>query len=104
VVTVVVTHCGYRGSHALWLLWCCFLLRVYNEQSNYGSVNTTNLLSRRLMLLPQHVSAIRPSSGGIQKLKTVYYRIPLVDGRMTETCCGSNIGRQEKRFIALADP
>jgi hypothetical protein len=23
VVTVVVTNCGYRGNHALWLLWCC---------------------------------------------------------------------------------
>jgi hypothetical protein len=43
------------------------------------------------MLLPQHVSVIRPSSSGIQ--------YPLDDGRMTEACCGNNIGREEEELL-----
>jgi hypothetical protein len=33
-----------------------------------------------------------------KQLETVYYCIPLDDGRMTETCCGNNIGRREEEL------
>jgi hypothetical protein len=34
-----------------------------------------------------------------KQLKTVYYCMPLDDGRMTETCCGSNIGGEEEDLL-----
>jgi hypothetical protein len=33
------------------------------------------------------------------QLETVYYCMPLDDGRMTETCYGSNIGRGEEELL-----
>jgi hypothetical protein len=34
-----------------------------------------------------------------KKLKIVYYCMSLDDGRMTETCCGGNIGRGEEELL-----
>jgi hypothetical protein len=31
--------------------------------------------------------------------QTVYYSMPHDDGRMTETCCGNNIGKGEKELL-----
>jgi hypothetical protein len=36
---------------------------------------------------------------GSKQFETVYYCIPPDDGRMTETCCGSNIGREEEELL-----
>jgi hypothetical protein len=34
-----------------------------------------------------------------KQLETVYYCMPLDDDRMTETCCGNNIGRGEEELL-----
>jgi hypothetical protein len=52
------------------------------------------------MLLPQHVSVIRPSSGGIQQeAKDSNYCMPLDDGRMTEAYCVNNVRRGEEELM-----
>jgi hypothetical protein len=33
------------------------------------------------------------------QLATVYYCVPLGDGRMTEACCGNNIRGGEEEFL-----
>jgi ArsR family metal-binding transcriptional regulator len=37
-----------------------------------------------------------------KQLETLYYCVPLDDGRMTETCCSNNIGRGQEEL--LTDP
>jgi hypothetical protein len=77
----VITNCGYRGNHELWFLWCAsFRMCILIKQLMVLQCNSSS--SPPLMLLPQHVS--------------VYYCMPLDDGRMTKACCGNNIRGEEE--------
>jgi hypothetical protein len=84
------------------LLWCyCHMFQSYDHhQAAYSSSDViattcfghTTIIrwhTPPLMLLPQHVSFIRPSSG----------RMPHDDGRLTETCCGSTIRGGENELL-----
>jgi hypothetical protein len=76
VVTVVVTNCGYRGNHALWLLWCCFLLRVLDG------------LLIALLIVVALTSEEEEKNCCVRRTLNCFV-----------TCCGTNIGRGGEELL-----
>jgi hypothetical protein len=76
--------------HLMMVVWPKHIVAVASEEKNICCFDGPII---GLLIIHTQQEAHHSNHNPSKKFKTVYYCMPPDDGRMTETCCGGNIGR-----------